>query len=91
MLSSAEVQNFQAYLKVAEIVIQAYKEYTRSKTWSKSETSDFIVTLAEGILKGYNQDYQKYVVSRVGDKKFEVKYIPNEMVKKYNKQQQFVF
>ena len=90
MLSSAEVQTLQAYLKVAEIVIQAYKEYTRSKTWSKSATSDFLVTMAEGILKGYNKEHESYVVARVGHNTFEVKYIPNEMVKKYNKEQQFV-
>ena len=46
--------------------------------------------MAKGILKGYNKDHKKYVLSRVEDKKFEVKYIPNEMVKKYNKQQEFV-
>ena len=80
MDTSAKTLNIQQDLKAAEIEEMIYFDFTHTdKRWSKLPTSPYTVSLAEGLLLKMMSRIQLYESSFVGDGKFQVKYMGDEI------------
>ena len=74
--TSANAMNIQADLKAAQLEDIVMRDFEKPiKNWSKTSTSQYVTSFAEGLLKSITERVHMYSSRRVGESTFHVEFI----------------